>query len=267
MCGEYDPTATTNETRFILSTTNHDVPVYVDNEHPISYPQIQITPFVNVTDNWEDEQFTSGPGVAPFEVEELDYIKSNTSVYGKEARFAVDILASNALDVYEVRNALESRYLQFINTSLGEFYDPDNFVLDEETGIYSTSEYNDTMVRIARVEEIVEDQRQVLTKVSDIEDIEEGAWFLDESAFYVYPETEMENIRFIEIIYGLVFSDGLCTKEKGLKQLKVRTSTKGYDTDPDVDRWTMMLELRFRKAIIKTIGRSFAEVEVDGEGD
>ena len=94
-----------------------------------------------------------------------------------------------------------------------------------------------------------------------------GFYSIDESTFYVYPEAEMDNIRFIEIIYGLVFSDGLCTKEKGLKQLRVRTSTKGYDTDPDVDRWTMMLELRFRQIITKTIGRSFAEVEVDGEGD
>ncbi|MDP3065885.1 MAG: hypothetical protein Q8N08_04025 [Methanobacteriaceae archaeon] len=269
LCGDYNPEETANERRFLLATENYEVPIFVETEHPVVYPQIQISPFISEKEIFEDEQWEDGPGIAPFEIPEINYIKSNTVDHIKDARFALDILGKNDLEVYEIKKALQARYWKFINAHIGEFYDPDNFVeieIDEvATGVYSTNEYNSNLVRIARVEEIIDDSRQILTKVNSLEEVmaTQGSWFLSETDFYVYPVADMDNMRFIEIIHGFVLSDGLCTKEKGLKQIIVRTSAKGYDTDPDVDRWTMMLELRFSQREIKDIGRSFAEVEVD----
>lgn len=265
VCGTYYPNETEYNKRFVLTVNNKNVPVFVDNKHKVDYPQIQITPFIGNREYYTEEQKELGQSEDILDNPEFTYLLSDTNIHFNEAKFSLDILATSLNELIEIKKALKRRFWNFINTELGEFKDLDNFTLDEETGIYSSAEYNSELINLARIEEIIDDESQIL--VNDEELSEAGTWFLDDDGLYVYPYSDMENIKFIEIIYGLVFSDGFCTKEKGLKQLKIETSTRGFDTNPDIDRWTMMLKLKFRDTEEKTVGRSFAEVEVDEESN
>lgn len=265
MCGEYYPEELENYKRFTLTVDDVQVPVFVDSEHKTLFPQIQITPFVGNREYHVDQQQELGLSDDSLDNPEYTYLLSDRSIHFNEAKFAVAIYATDFSQLIEIKKALKRRFWLFLNTELGEFLDTENFVLDEETGIYSSTEYNDSLINFARIEEIVNGETEVL--VNDEQLSEAGTWFLDEQSLSIYPYADMENIKFIEIIYGLVFNDGFCTKEKGLKQLDIETSTKGSDTNPDIDRWTMMLKLKFRDVENKTVGRSFAEVEVDAQED
>jgi len=270
MCGTFYPTETAYNKRFVLTVDSTSVPVFVDNEHKVDYPEIQITPFIGNREYYVDEQHEIGTSDDPLDNPDMQYLLSDKGIHFNEAKFALDIYATNLTELLNIKKAIKKRFWKFTNAHLGEFYDPDNFVMQQDnqnidTGVYASTEYNTSLLRLARVEEIVDDERIVLVEDETLSVA--GTWFLDDEALYVYPYADMDNIRFIEIIYGLVFSDGFCTKEKGLKQLTTETSTKGYDTNPDIDRWTMMLKLRFRDTEDKTVGRTLAEVEVDAETD
>lgn len=278
LCGEYYPTETDNAKRFVLDAGELDVPNFVELEHETVFPQMQITPFVSTKEDFVGEQWTKAQGDQNLlQNPDIEYVVTDTSTHGKTSRFQIDILAMSDLDIYEIIKYLQTRYWKFVNAELAEFQDSENFEEIIETingtptptGAYSSSEYNNSILNLARVEEIVDDERQVLTEVDVSDDVTdtEGSWFLDDDTLYIHPIADIDNIVFIEIIYGLVFHDGYCTKEKGLKSIGIITSTKGWDTDPDVSRWTMMLELHFRQLEDKTVGRSFAEVEVDAEED
>jgi hypothetical protein len=270
LCGTYYPLETAYNKRFVLTVNSTSVPIFVGTNHKEDFPEIQITPFVADREYFVDEQKEIGVSEDPLDNPEMLYLISDRNIHFKEAKFALNIYATNLTELVNIKKAIKKRFWKFINAELGEFSDSTNFVMQKDeyeidTGIYISLEYNTDLLDLARVEEIIDDERQVLVEDETLS--EAGTWFLDDERLYVYPYTNMDNIRFIEVINGLVFSDGFCTKEKGLKQLITETSTKGYDTNPDIDRWTMMLKLRFRDTEDKTVGRSFAEVEVDAETD
>ncbi len=263
MCGVYYPNETLNEKRFMLSVDSENVPVFATTEHKVFIPQIQITPFLSDDEYFVDNKTTKSPGVEPFTNPNLDYIITDEDIYLKQARFHVDILAENASKVRSIKNSLVTRLRRFRGAKIHEFTDAENWTLNGT--IYFSAQYNSAFLNILRVL----DQNHPLTKVanSTLVTTTNGSWYLGADGFYVNPLTTLENLTFIELKYGEVFSDGYGMKEKGIKNISISDSSQGYDKNPELSRWMMVVTIKYTETEVKSVGRSFKGVEVNAQTD
>jgi hypothetical protein len=256
ICGDYHPS---EDLRFSFSVDGASVPNFVDTEHLVQYPQIQITPFIK--DDLKDifETDTLEKSLDPYENPNIDYVKHIEKTTFKEAKFAVDILTKNLEQLLKIQGILESRFENFFSVELGEFVEREWSPYNE---IFYNGHYNAT-INIIRAY----DEDNLLIKGEDIPEVEDtaGSWGLFDTGLYVNPLTDVQNLIFVDKIYGSVFSDGFSAKEKDLKNYKIVSSSQEHDKDTSTKRWKMMVQLKYRDSVERSIGRSFKEIDIDGQ--
>ena len=263
MCGTYYPGETSLDKRFVLDSNGIDVPVFVNAEHKTQIPQIQITPFIGDKEYFVELKTERAPGEEPYTNPDLDYVISEENVHLKEAKFQIDILAENSTSVRSIKDSLVSRLRKFENLHIGTFQDSENWTVD--LNIYKTTHYNSNYLRLLRIY----DGDKLLTKTESADSVYTtlGSWFIGLSGLFINPETTLENLTFIEIIYGEAFRDGYTMKEKGIRSLRASHSAKVYEKSPELSRWTMTINIKYSEIEEKDIGRSFKEAGVDAQTD
>lgn len=267
ICGDYHPDETAENLRFTLPVSTNLVPVFVTEEHKTYYPEICVSPFISEVEYFTGtyETWTYGEPSAN-EDSTKKYLRASENRHLKKARFQTDIFAQTALELSQVKDALEQRIINFFEPDVIEYSEPNGWVVSTEyPTLLVNTKYNEN-INIIRV---FEDEK-TLTKSSNLTALSSAtkSWYLDNTGFYLTSDVTVTDITFWALINGEVFSDTLTAHEKGFKGKKIALSRKTADKDPKVQRWTLEVVLDFEQIMTNNLGPKIVaktqEVEFNG---
>ena len=273
VCGEFFPAEIEEAKRFVLSVPNDPdedlkVPVLVRREEKAQYPEIRVSPFVTAPEILHVQKWTRSPGVAPFEVPELQYRRTRVDAKIIRATFQVDIYALDEIDIYRIRDALKKRIHRFRYLEAAPFIETVGWeeVLDEDdnsTGVYLNDGYNPQLLQLMKAYE----NGRRLTKTEDTENIV-GSWNLTDEGLYVHPYEDINEVEYWEITNGgLALSDGDSMQTKGIFQIRTVQSRAFEELDPLILRWLFMFRVDYLSTETMDVGRTFGQVNANVEKD
>ena len=252
--------------RFVLSVADNgmgqpvDVPIFVRRKDKAQYPEIRMTPFfADPTLFPPKPNYSYSPGIPPMENPDIMYKRERVDSQVRRSQVQVDIYALDKMELYQIRDALIRRMHQFLYVEVAPFIIPEGWV-EDANGVYSNSGYDTTF----NIIQAYEGNYNYLTKTADVETTV-GSWNLTDEGLFVNPFNEISDVIFLDNTNeGKVFSDGSNIRQKGILIIKTIRSHAISDPNPLIERWSFMFRVDFIEEIPMGVGRTFKEVDVNG---
>lgn len=257
ICGEYHPTETSSDKRFVLPVGDLDIPVFVENQDKARYPEIRLYPFFDEYLTYAGRAFKRSYG-DPLKGEYSDVLyrrgRSDTTIREVESR--IEIYGRNLLEVLEIRDKLFERIERFRLAEVGYFVDKDGWTQDGN--VYNNAKY-DSSLGIFRVYDL-DDRLEKTTEVSTTP----GSWNITDSGLYVNPLTNIDNLK-IGRIYngGLAFYDGNLLQSRGIMSFKiVRSKKEPNEKGPNIPMWSVHTVTKYKDVLTMDVGKAYSKVNI-----
>lgn len=239
---------------YYTTVRNYTVPNFIGTDHKIEIPQIIIRPFITDTEMADADLYITDPDTY------LEATPTTIRLFEKfkHARFQVDIYAQNLITVLSIKREVEERLEDFVELELLAFtIDCDSWTAyDSNVYLYDGYTDEDNILRIS-------DPLGPLIKAEEIASMQPGTWYADDTGIYVYPAIDLASLTLFQKITGKVFPDGLTAYDTGITEMRIASSRKMKDKEPEVDRWMMELTVSYRTTREKDYGGTIEEMDLD----